>query len=224
MFTELYYDYKGRNIILDQNMDFVKEKLYGDEDLHAEVGQLRDDFMNHAQALIHGDLHSGSIFVNQEGTKVIDPEFAFYGPMGYDIGNVIGNLFFAWANKYYTDSENTEFLTWIEKTIGEVTDKFKEKFSAKWDALVEFPLYKTEGFKKYYTDKVMADSFGYAGTEIIRRVVGDSKVKEVTSVTNVDQRVPMERALIQIGIKLIKERRTLKDGAAIKAVGKEYLK
>ena len=215
---------KGRNIILDQNMDFVKEKLYGDEDLHAEVGQLRDDFMNHAQALIHGDLHSGSIFVNQEGTKVIDPEFAFYGPMGYDIGNVIGNLFFAWANKYYTDSENTEFLTWIEKTIGEVTDKFKEKFSAKWDALVEFPLYRTEGFKKYYTDKVMADSFGYAGTEIIRRVVGDSKVKEVTSVTNVDQRVPMERALIQIGIKLIKERRTLKDGAAIKAVGKEYLK
>ena len=205
-------------------MDFVKEKLYGDEDLHAEVGQLRDDFMNHAQALIHGDLHSGSIFVNQEGTKVIDPEFAFYGPMGYDIGNVIGNLFFAWANKYYTDSENTEFLTWIEKTIGEVTDKFKEKFSAKWDALVEFPLYKTEGFKKYYTDKVMADSFGYGGTEIIRRVVGDSKVKEVTSVTNVDQRVPMERALIQIGIKLIKERRTLKNGAAIKAVGKEYLK
>ena len=39
----------------------------------------------------------------QEGTKVIDPEFAFYGPMGYDIGNVIGNLFFAWANKYYTE-------------------------------------------------------------------------------------------------------------------------
>ena len=52
----------------------------------------------------------------------------------------------------------------------------------------------------------------------------DSKVKEVTSVTNVDQRVPMERALIQIGIKLIKERRTLKNGAAIKAVGKEYFK
>ncbi len=26
--------------------------------------------------------------------KVIDPEFSFYGPMGYDIGNVIGNLFF----------------------------------------------------------------------------------------------------------------------------------
>lgn len=169
VFTEPYYDYKGRNIILDQNMDFVKEKLYGDEDLHAEVGQLRDDFMNHAQALIHGDLHSGSIFVNQEGTKVIDPEFAFYGPMGYDIGNVIGNLFFAWANKYYTDSENTEFLTWIEKTIGEVTDKFKEKFSAKWDALVEFPLYKTEGFAR---DGHIANKIGTFQISILAKYFG----------------------------------------------------
>lgn len=49
--------------------------------------------MNHAQALVHGDLHSGSIFVNEEGLKVIDPEFAYYGPIGYDIGNVIGNMF-----------------------------------------------------------------------------------------------------------------------------------
>ena len=73
-----------------------------DEALHAEVAALRNGFMNNAQALIHGDLHSGSIFANEQGIKVIDPEFAFYGPMGYDIGNVIGNLFFAWANKAYT--------------------------------------------------------------------------------------------------------------------------
>ena len=49
----------------------------------------------------------------------------------------------------------------------------------------EFPLYKTEGFKKYYTDKVMADSFGYAGTEIIRRVVGDSKAVSYTHLPSI---------------------------------------
>ena len=80
----------------------MREHLYEDEALHAEVAALRNGFMNNAQALIHGDLHSGSIFANEQGIKVIDPEFAFYGPMGYDIGNVIGNLFFAWANKAYT--------------------------------------------------------------------------------------------------------------------------
>lgn len=82
VFTEPYWDYKGRNIITVGMEDFVKEKLYEDEKLHSEVGKLRNKFMNNAQALIHGDLHSGSIFANEERMVVIDPEFAFYGPMG----------------------------------------------------------------------------------------------------------------------------------------------
>ena len=82
VFTEPYWDYKGRNIITVGMEDFVKEKLYEDEELHSEVGKLRNRFMNNAQALIHGDLHSGSIFANEERMVVIDPEFAFYGPMG----------------------------------------------------------------------------------------------------------------------------------------------
>ena len=93
---------RNKNIVTPGNEDFVRARLYEDEALHGEVAALRNGFMNNAQALIHGDLHSGSIFANEQGIKVIDPEFAFYGPMGYDIGNVIGNLFFAWANKAYT--------------------------------------------------------------------------------------------------------------------------
>ena len=68
---------------------------------------------------------------------------------------------------------------------------------------------------KAYLDGVMADSYGYAGTEIIRRVVGDSKVMEVTSVTDPAQRLPMERALIQLGIYLIKNRASGLAGAAV---------
>lgn len=46
-------------------------------------------FMTEAQALLHGDLHSGSIMVTDTDTKVIDPEFGFMGPMAFDIGNYI---------------------------------------------------------------------------------------------------------------------------------------
>lgn len=93
VFTEPYTNDRNRNIIIDENKEYVEKYLYSDLDLHLEVGKLKNNFMNNAQALIHGDLHSGSIFINKKGIKVIDPEFAFYGPMGYDIGNVIGNLF-----------------------------------------------------------------------------------------------------------------------------------
>lgn len=203
--TEPYYDYKGRNILTAGNEDFVRTFLYENADLHAQVGMLRNGFMNNAQALIHGDLHAGSIFANEEGVKIIDPEFAFYGPMGYDIGNVIGNLFFSWANKAFTGA-GAEQTAAVRSLIADLCDKTAEKLAEKYDEIVRFPLYRTEGFRKAYLDGIMADSYGYAGTEIIRRVVGDSKVMEVTSVTDPDQRIPMERALIKMGIFLIKHR------------------
>lgn len=134
--------------------------------------------------------------------------------MGYDIGNVIGNLFFAWANKAYTGG-SAETQTALAQTIRETCDKTAEKLAAEYDKLVTFPLYRAPAFRKAYLDGVMADSYGYAGTEIIRRVVGDSKVMEVTSVTDPAQRLPMERALIDLGIYLIKNRAGGLNGAAV---------
>ncbi|MGL6105211.1 phosphotransferase, partial [Romboutsia sp.] len=205
VFTEPYYDYKGRNIILDENKEFVEKFLYTNHHLKKEVGILRDKFMNYSQALIHGDLHSGSIFINEKGLKVIDPEFAFYGPIGYDVGNVIGNLFFAWANKYYTEGNNIDFINWISETIKDIIDLFIEKTNKKFDDIVTFDLYNNE-FKEDYIKSILSDTFGFAGTEIIRRVVGDSKVLEITSVDDTRKRVPMERALIKLGISLITNR------------------
>ena len=99
--------------------------------------------------------------------------------------------------------------------IGVNGGSLEKKLLAKYDELVSFPLYKAEGFKKHYIDSVMADSVGYAGTEIIRRVVGDSKVMEVTSVTDLEKRIPMERALIKLGIALIMRRSEFVSGAEI---------
>ena len=213
--TEPYYNYKNRNIITPGNEEFVREHLYEDEALHAEVGKLRLNFMNNAQALMHGDLHSGSIFANETGLKVLDPEFAFYGPMGYDIGNVIGNLFFSWANKAFTrrgEPAAQEAIEALAKLIAETYDLTRTKLEKKYDELVTFPFYRTAAFQKFYLDSVMADSLGYAGTEIVRRTVGDSKVMEVSSVSDLSQRVPMERALVKLGVALIKQRETLCTG------------
>jgi 5-methylthioribose kinase len=115
VFTEPYYNYKNRNVILAENQDFVESNLYNNERLKAEVGILRDEFMNHAQALIHGDLHSGSIFANEDGIKVIDPEFAFYGPMGYDVGKRHRQFILCWANKYYTEPGIQNFYAGLKK-------------------------------------------------------------------------------------------------------------
>ena len=73
-------------------LDATAAAFREDLDLHVAVSRLKLKFLGSPEALIHGDLHTGSIMVTESSTVVIDPEFAFYGPMGFDLGAVIGNL------------------------------------------------------------------------------------------------------------------------------------
>ena len=215
VFTEPYVNDRDRNIVIPENMEYVKKHLYDDVELRAEAAKLKNNFMNNAQALIHGDLHSGSIFINEDGMKVIDPEFSFYGPMGYDIGNVIGNLFFSLSNRRHLMEEGEkkeEFIKWLSQTIRDIFDMFVIKFHKKYKEIVKDPMYTNEEFENWYLAQVLADSVGSAGLEIIRRVVGDSKVMEVTSIENTEKRVAVERELIEIGIRFIKNRYEIKAG------------
>ena len=80
--TEPYNDVNRRNNVFYKNDAFMKRELYDDIALHLEITKLKFNFMNSAQALIHGDLHTGSVFVKADSTRIFDLEFAFYGPMG----------------------------------------------------------------------------------------------------------------------------------------------
>ena len=81
VYSDSFGNFAGKNYVVDELKDYVEQEIYGDKELRLEGAKLKFDFMEHAQALIHGDLHSGSIFINNERIKVFDPEFAFYGPM-----------------------------------------------------------------------------------------------------------------------------------------------
>ena len=210
VFGEPLLDYNGRNDVFPPVRDFVKREIYGDEELRAEVARLKFRFMNHAQSLIHGDLHTGSVFINKDHTFVFDPEFAFFGPMGYDIGNVIANLFFAWANGNATidaPAERARFCGWCMCAILEIVDLFKEKFCRLYDEQVTEPLARSEEFKQSYLADIMADTAGYAGTECIRRIVGMAHNKDITVIEDMAKRASAEKILLTFAKDLILHQR-----------------
>ena len=211
VYTEPYNDEQGRNNVFAPNAEFVKEKLYGDEELHCEVAKLKMDFMTRAQSLIHGDLHTGSIFVKQDSTRVFDPEFAFYGPMGYDIGNVVANMIFAWDNGRAAGAD--AFCDWCLKAIADTIDLFCEKFLVCFDACATDLMAKTPGFKEYYLDSILSDTAAYAGTELIRRTVGMANVKDVTTIADEAKRAHAEKVNILCAKDYIMNRTAFKNGA-----------
>jgi len=209
--TEPYNDINKRNIVFEKNADFVKEQLYSDKVLHLEIAKIKFEFMNNAQALIHGDLHTGSIFVKPDSTRVFDPEFAFYGPMGYDIGNVVANMYFAWDNGNAAGAE--EFCAWVLKATADTIDLFIKKFLACFDECATDYMAKTEGFKEYYLDSILSDTAAFAGTELIRRTVGMAQVKDVTTIADPEKRAYAERVNILCAKDFIMNRNSYKTGA-----------
>jgi len=49
-------------------------------------------FLTRGEALLHGDLHTGSVMVTEVDNLCDRPEFAFFGPIGFDVGAILANL------------------------------------------------------------------------------------------------------------------------------------
>lgn len=219
VFTEPFNDLQKRNNVFAPMKDFVEKELYNDEELHLEVAKCKFDFMNNAQALIHGDLHTGSIFVKSDSTKIFDPEFAFYGPIGYDIGNIIANLSFAWNNGYFEisdESKKTEFTTWVMDCIKDIVDMFITKYNVFYDENVKDHMAKSKGFKEWYLEGILADTAAVAGLELIRRTVGLANVKDITTISNEESRCKAEKICITVAKDFIKNRVSFKNGQDFK--------
>jgi len=215
VYTEPFDDLRKRNDPFPPHRDWLERTLYQDEALRLETAKLKLGFFNNAQCLIHGDLHTGSIFVRPDSTKVIDGEFSFYGPAGYDVGNVIANLVFAWANAdtVMDDAGGRAGQTrWLEETLVEVVEGFKRKWKALWRERVTESTARTPGFAEWYLDGVLADSAGVTGLELCRRTVGIAHVKDLTSIASPPHRIRAERLCIDMARRCIQERARILSG------------
>ena len=208
---EPYNDLNRRNNVFPPNLSFVQRELYEDEALHLAVAKLKFQFMTNAQALMQGDLHTGSIFIKQDSTKVFDSEFGTYAPMGYDVGNIVANLIFAYDNGLAAGME--EFCAWILKTIEQTVDLFIEKFRKRFDEAATEPMAKVPGFRDWYLEGVLRDTAGYAGTELHRRTVGMANVVDVTTIADEKKRLLAERLNILAGKDYILNQETFRTGA-----------
>jgi 5-methylthioribose kinase len=182
--------------------------LQADEALRVEVAQMKEKFMTQAQALIHGDLHTGSVMINQTDTYVIDPEFAFYGPMGFDVGAVIGNLFLNYAShevRTPDPDKRADFRQYLTTTVIDLWHVFEREFQRHvWDHVdtINMPI----GYQKNYMLRALQDSAGLGACKMMRRVIGLAGVEDVRGIADVDERAIAGSLGLNIGQALIMER------------------
>lgn len=219
VFTHPYEDNKTN----DYNPELSKSVIsliQNDSDVRAAVTEMKYSFMTQAESLLHGDLHIGSIMANQDETYVIDPEFAFYGPMGFDIGAMIGNLLLSYFSHDYRQREMGNdpaiYRRWLLNVIEELWLKFEDKFLQFWrlhDAETDLPFLgkdlneeSAEFYRQKVIKKLLADSIGFAACKMMRRIVGLAKVADIAEIPDLKERAKAEECVLRMGSYMVVHR------------------
>jgi 5-methylthioribose kinase len=198
------------------------ERLQHNPQIRVAAAQMKWAFMNQTETLIHGDLHTGSLMVNQNETYVIDPEFAFYGPMGFDLGLLLANLLSAFFSQDWhrvqADQDPAPMQAWLLDQVAQVWNGFVQKFSALW---IEHEARSASGFmgaldapglalfQADFLQHVFSDALGFAGCELIRRTLGLAKVTEIAGIPDDSARATLEHRILRLAEDLLLRRNEL---------------
>jgi 5-methylthioribose kinase len=153
--------------------------LRADPAVRTEVSALRAAFATRAEALVHGDLHSGSVMVGERDgapvVRVIDPEFAVVGPIGLDLGLYLANALIAAARaEALGDGERAAEHA---GQAGVLWTAFTAAWHAGWPDRVDRFL--DDGWLSRHLASVWDDTLGFAAVEMVRRVAGYSHAEDL---------------------------------------------
>ncbi|UTV86950.1 S-methyl-5-thioribose kinase [Cobetia amphilecti] len=201
------------------------EALWQDAALKVEVAELKQRFLSAPEALLHGDLHAGSIFVREDSTKVIDPEFGFFGPAGFDIGSWLAALWLAACAHTELEGEQGDKRDYVAQLRAQAVAswesfarEYREQAAHTPDASFAAP-----GVAERLLARMLRDALGYAGCELIRRTVGLAHILELESISDATTRARAERRALALGRELIMARESLSDIDAIDALVARHL-
>ena len=206
-------------------------RLRADRDMKLAAQEMKHAFVSKSETLVHGDLHSGSIMVTGTDTQVIDPEFAIYGPFGFDIGMLLGNIllaYFAQSGLEAAPGARNDYRRWLLGVIVETWDSFAAEFSRLWRSERTGILYQRSLFQDdpLGEDQARAavlagiwrDTLGFAGVEMHRRILGLAHVEDLEAIPDPAARVVAERRALAAGRQIAVMRGTLMTTAQVCAL------
>lgn len=202
-FTDPYIDHERNQF--DAALTPDVQALRDDKALKLAVAGLKHGFLSKAEALLHGDIHSGSIFVAEGRLKAIDAEFGFYGPIGFDVGTAIGNLLLNYCGLPGLLAPR-EAAAGRERRLEDIRtlwQTFSARFLALSDNESRDPALAEPGYAALFLQQVWRDAVGYCGTELIRRTIGLAHVADLDSIQETEARLACQRHAISLGRTLV---------------------
>lgn len=154
--------------------DQKRKELLDNPQIRTEFKRLEDKFMNDKECLIHTDLHSSNIMISADDVRIIDGEFAGFGPLAQDFGRLTASFtlnYISWfGDTDRTAEEKAAFHDYLITTIEALYSTFQNEFRQ----LVEAHREESYSLKTLDVDAYLIDqlqnALSYTGVNVMSRL------------------------------------------------------
>ena len=212
VFTDPYYDAAMNHHT--SGLEPIISEMRANADLKGQVQAMLVKFSSNTETMIHGDLHSGSIMATDHQIRVIDPEFAQYGPMSVDIGMLTANFLMAFFSQpAHRDTDLAGYQDWILEVIQACFSSFEAEFRHLWATERTGMLYPKTLFEDQGQSSVLAcsnvlagiwlDTLRFCGIEMHRRCLSLAHNADFEKIADIALRAKLEARNLKMGTDLI---------------------
>ncbi|ELU15294.1 hypothetical protein CAPTEDRAFT_221568 [Capitella teleta] len=184
------------NVIQPEVKVLAESDIYRNGLILEEVHHLMQIFVSKQECLVHGDLHTGSIMVNNGTAKIFDNEFSYIGPASFDLGMLIANYFICYYAQMLTPEDN-DLRRQVSYKMIEACRKTSEFYFANFCPNV--PDLET------FTADLISEAAGFCAIELFRRMMGVAHVEDTRHNGSI------ELEIVQCAQRLIHAYRRIRD-------------
>ena len=166
-------------------LETIVADVRADAALRAMIRELRSRFVEAREGVVHGDLHTGSVMVRGEEARVIDGEFAFFGPIAFDLAALTANYLLSWHAHVQTADATARTAALLD-CIEVCWRAYGEAFG---------PSKRLPG--------IWQEALRFAGVKMLRRILGAAHVEDLESIEDLARRRAAETRAITCGRALI---------------------
>jgi 5-methylthioribose kinase len=231
VFTDPYFDAKMNHHTPE--LGPLVAALRNNVDLKSAVQSMLAKFASNTETMLHGDLHSGSIMATDTQIRVIDPEFAQYGPMGFDIGMVTANYLMAFFSQpAHRGADLDDYQAWILSVIEDSFAAFDAEFRHLWTTermgmlypttLFEDQGHSSQGACDAVLGEIWQDALRFCGIEMHRRCLSLAHNADFETIGNTRSRSALEARNLEMGAALILGSTTVQTPKALSALARRF--
>lgn len=173
----------------DNPIGIAGERIWDSPELRLELIKVRETLIHKGEGLIHGDLHTSNIFINQNDMRVIDMEYSFIAPFSFDLGYLLANFVSQYSaftfDSAYPEVKRRSFCKYLLDTMRDIFTCYFECFSSYFDKSAK-PFYRdTEGYLQHYLfPNIFHEAMGFMASANMNRIVNASPFPDFDAIAD----------------------------------------